>query len=124
MKNITALIVDDMEVICDSMSETLQNLGVTNIHVAYDGDSAVSLFKKLRIDLVFMDINLDGVSGLDVMQELKKIDKNLYAVILSGESSIENVRKSISLGAKGFIVKPFSTEKVEEILDTFESKVN
>jgi two-component system chemotaxis response regulator CheY len=123
MKEISALIVDDMKIICDSMSETLTNLGVSIVHAAHDRDAAVDIFIKSKIDLVFMDINLGEVSGLDVMQELKGIDKNLYAVILSGESSIANVRKSISLGAKGFIVKPYTTEKIEEILDLFESTV-
>ncbi len=119
MKNITALVVDDMSIICDSMVKTLTSLGVASVHIAQDAVTALEMFNKFRIDLVFMDINLDGESGLDVMGKLKDIDSDVYTIVLSGESNIANVRKSISLGAKGFVVKPYTNGKIQEVLDVF-----
>ncbi len=119
MKKLTALVVDDMSIILDSMIKTLTALGVVTVHAARDSKSAIETFKKFRVDLVFMDINLGGVSGLDVMSNLKEIDENVYTVVLSGESSIQNVRQAISLGAKGFVVKPYSSGKIKEVLDAF-----
>jgi two-component system chemotaxis response regulator CheY len=123
MKEITALVVDDMSIICDSMVKTLTSLGVASVHIAKDAVTALEVFNKFRIDLVFMDINLDGESGLDVMGQLKEIDNDVYTIVLSGESNIANVRKSISLGAKGFVVKPYTNGKIQEVLDVFNKKL-
>lgn len=123
MKSITALVVDDMSIICDSMVKTLTSLGVASVHIAQDAATAVDLFKQFRIDLVFMDINLGGDSGLDVMGKLKAIDDSVYTIVLSGESNISNVRRSISLGAKGFVVKPYSIGKIQEVLDAFDKRI-
>ncbi len=117
--NLNILVVDDIDIIRDSMRNTLYTLGIKNVHCVENGADANDIYKAHNIDIVFMDINLDGHSGLDVMEELKIINPDIYTVILSGESNINNVRKAISLGAKGFVVKPYSEEKIKEMINTY-----
>ncbi|MCJ8314195.1 MAG: response regulator [Saccharospirillaceae bacterium] len=117
---IAILIVDDVELIRDSMKQILNELGYFNVFYASNEITAHEVYRNKKIHFVFMDINLGESSGLEVIVELKKYDSNLYAVILSGESNIQNVRKSISLGAKGFIVKPFTRAKIKEVMQAYE----
>jgi two-component system chemotaxis response regulator CheY len=116
MKQISVLIVDDIQLMRDLLRTTLFQLGIENISEAGNAKSALSVCQNNSINLVFLDINMPDASGFNVMETLRGLDSSLFVVMVSAESSLANVRESIRLGAKGFIVKPYTSERIKDIL--------
>ena len=116
-KNI--LVVDDVALIRKNMEETLIQLGAKQIYLAEDAETAIATVEDKHVDMVFMDINLGDESGLDVLKLLLEKDKSIYPVMLSGESSIDNVKASLKMGVKDFIVKPYNQDKIEEVVGKY-----
>lgn len=115
----TVLIADDVEELRLLLKKTLETLGFNVISLVEDGDQALEAIKKLDPDLSFLDIEMPGKSGIDVLTILKASQSKTFPVIISGNSTVDNVKKVIELGAKGFIVKPYSFDKVKQITDKY-----
>jgi YesN/AraC family two-component response regulator len=78
------------------------------------------MFIRYKPDIVFLDINLPDKDGLTILQELLDLGDHAYVIMVSGDSTFENVKESITLGAKGFIAKPFSGNKFLNAIDRME----
>lgn len=115
-KNDSILIIDDDFQIRNHLRMSLKQYGYHLIHDAFNAESGVTLFKKHSPDITFLDINLPDHNGLSVLNTLLEINSNAYIVMLSGESTLDNVKRSVDQGAKGFIVKPFKMKKIVESL--------
>lgn len=113
------LIVDDVHDMRSLLKTTLIKFDVQNIHEASNGQKAIAQYAEVGHDLVFLDINLPDISGLEVLQTLLERNSRAHVVMVSGESSVENVREALSKGAKGFVVKPYSPGKIKGALDRY-----
>ena len=110
------LIIDDDSQIRNHLRLSLLNCGIESISNASNAKEGVALFAKTKPDITFLDINLPDKDGISVLAELLELDRAASIVMLSGDSTINNVKKSIAIGAKGFIVKPFSVQKIIDAL--------
>ncbi len=81
-----------------------------------DGADVVARYQEQKPDIVFLDIHLPKKNGLDVLKEIMEFDQNAYVVMLSADSTHEKVHNCRQLGAKGFITKPFTKDKLHEYL--------
>ena len=115
----TVLIADDVEELRLLLKKTVETLGFSVIALVEDGNEAVAKIKELNPDISFIDIEMPGKSGIDVLNILKASQSKTFPVIISGNSTVDNVKKVIELGAKGFIVKPYSFDKVKQITDKY-----
>lgn len=88
-----------------------------NTTTANDGQGAIMLYTKTAPDILFLDIGLPDITGHDVLKRLQEIDPHSYIIMLSGKADKENILKAIQQGAKGFIVKPFTQEKLFQYID-------
>jgi two-component system chemotaxis response regulator CheY len=113
------LLADDSQLMLDRMEEELLSLGAGTCLKALNGQDAVNLYKEHRPDLVFLDINMPALDGMQTLQVLRAFDPECWVVMASGVSLIEKVKGAIKLGAKGFMVKPYSTAKIAEALRNF-----
>ena len=113
------LIVDDVAVARDLMRAMLRSLDVKQIFDASNGIDVIALFRRERPDIVFLDIRMPGMDGLQALGEMLTDNPAAFIVIDSAESTAKNVRAALKLGAKGFIVKPFNMQKVRDILDKY-----
>lgn len=111
-----ALIVDDDALIRSYLSSTLRQLGCQNITEARSEPDALSASARQTPDIIFLDIELEGSSGLDLIAQLLQQHPGLCIVMLSGNGTLDNVRAAIASGASGFIVKPFTTAKIKQAL--------
>ncbi|MEK6583084.1 MAG: sigma-54 dependent transcriptional regulator [Nitrospirota bacterium] len=112
------LIVDDEEGIRESLSGILEDEGY-DILTAKSGEEAI---KSLRLatemigesspDLVFLDIWLTGMDGIQTLQEIKAINPDVPVIMISGHGNIELAVKAAKMGAYDFLEKPLSLEKV------------
>lgn len=120
----TVLLTDDESIVRRLMRTMLFDLECDVIHEASNGPDAIEKFKALRPDLVFIDINMHGMNGFALLEALLAIDKNVFAVIVSANSTADNVRQALQAGAKGFIVKPFTPKKFQDILNKYHAQKN
>ncbi len=78
--------------------------------IAYTGGEAVYLYLQEAPNIVFLDIELPDINGHEVLENLQKIDENVYAVMLTGNGTVENISKAVKHNVNGFIAKPFSRD--------------
>ncbi len=91
-----------------------------------DEEEALAFARAQTIDLAILDIKLKKMSGIAVLEELRKIDGNISAMMLTGYPTMETAREALKLGAGQYCVKPIEIdeleEKVAEVLQAAESK--
>lgn len=100
-----ALIADDDDLIRKTIVNGLA--GLCHCVETHEGQLLVETYREHIPDILFLDIHLPDVNGLDLIGRIKAIDKDAYIIMLTADSTAENVKKAISGGAIGFIAKPF-----------------
>ena len=118
--NINVMIIDDVTALRSFLTRCLRHIGGFEVYHAKDGINALQQLKRTPIDVVFLDIEMPKQSGLDTLKEIHTLHPDIFVVMLSCHSSLENVKTAISSGAKGFIVKPFTTDKIKEALEHYQ----
>lgn len=110
-KDALILVADD-----DLYTRTLIKTGLKGFQIteAADGNKVLEAYLEHNPDMVFLDIHLPGQQGKEVLTKLKTIDPKAFVVMLSADSSAENVLLTKEHGAKGFITKPFTKTRLLE----------
>ena len=121
MDSLSYLVVDDVSSVREFLRQSLIHLGASadNISEAATGEKALGLYRNQIPDIVFLDIELPDIDGHEVLKQIKSIKDNAFVVMVSAHSTVENVKEAISSGASGFIVKPFSPQKITTILNKY-----
>ncbi len=83
-----------------------------------NAEIAIATYIAIAPDILFLDINLPDVTGHELLEKITQIDPEAFIVMLSGNSDIDNVRQAMSKGAKGFIAKPFTREKLYQYINS------
>lgn len=116
------LVVDDEPNIVLSLEFLMQQAGF-EVTTAGDGETALELVTQTLPDLILLDISLPGISGFEVLAELRSQEayKRLPIVMLTAHGREVEKEKGLALGADDYITKPFSTrllvEKVQALLN-------
>src|ERR1700675_3835202 len=105
------LIVDDEQGIREALSSILADEGYESVAVS-SGEECLSLLEERSVDLVLLDVWLDGIDGLDTLERIRKNGVDAMVVMISGHASIETAVRATKLGAFDFIEKPLSLEKI------------
>jgi DNA-binding NtrC family response regulator len=105
------LIVDDEAAIRSALKEVLEYEGFT-ISEAPDGETALKMVLKESFDLIFCDIKMPKLDGLDFLSELKKEEINVPVVMITGHGTIDTAVEAIKRGAYDFIQKPLDLNRV------------
>lgn len=109
--NLKALIIDDEKSICDSLTGVLNDEG-WDCFSANSGRDGIRIFQDHDIDLIFLDVWMPGLDGIETLQLLKEIKNQIPIVIMSGHATIETAVKATKLGAFDFLEKPLSLDKI------------
>ena len=105
------LIVDDEAAIRSALKEVLEYEGFT-ISEAPDGEAALKMVLKESFDLIFCDIKMPKLDGLDFLSELKKEDIQVPVVMITGHGTIDTAVEALKRGAYDFIQKPLDLNRV------------
>ena len=105
------LIVEDDPAICGLLSRLLGT--EYNCATAGSGDEAFRMLKTALPDLVICDINMPGMSGLELIPKIAAMSPEIVTMVISGEQSIDSAIEAIRAGAFDFIKKPFELDHVE-----------
>ncbi len=115
----TVFIVDDNSEIRKLFTKVLKKEGVTRILTASNGEGAVKIVKKRRkgsIDLVLLDLRLPDMNGIEVLKQIKLIDKKIKVIIVSGTLSAALVVQVGKLGAFDIFGKPFDLFELQDAI--------
>jgi DNA-binding response OmpR family regulator len=113
------LLVDDEKDFVDTLAERLQLRGY-QVLTASDGEIALQIIKNDPPHLVVLDLLMPGISGLDVLQELKTLAPQLPVILLTGRGSAPEGAEGMKLGAHDFLMKPV---KIDELIRKMEEAV-
>jgi len=118
MKPARVLIVDDSSVMRKIVGRSLRQAGLEILEVleASNGSEALSLIKENSLDLILSDINMPLMDGLEFVRQLRRIEsaKNIPVIMITTEAGEAHVVEAVSLGASGYIRKPFTPEQIKE----------
>lgn len=108
------LIADDDVVVLAQLKSFLEPYAT--VVTLQDDSEVVDTCLQIMPDILILDIHLPGQSGLDILDEILMFDQDAYILMLSADTDRSNVLTARKMGAKGFIAKPFTKEKLEEAL--------
>ncbi len=83
---------------------------------AASGSEALKLIKESKPELILLDVRMDDMDGLQTLEEIKKIDKKIKVIMVTGVDDAESMKKANDLGAKGYIHKPLILEELEKVV--------
>jgi NtrC-family two-component system response regulator AlgB len=109
------LIIDDEENIRKTLAVLLEGMGHETVSVA-DGAAALKQLSQTHIDIAFLDLKLDGESGLAVLPKLLKVHPELDVVVFTAYAAIDTAVEAIRLGAVDYMPKPFTPEQIRQVL--------
>ena len=119
MNNI--LIVDDDKDMKLILSDILEIEGY-RVSIAGDGNSAIKVITNNSPELILLDVRLPGMSGLQLLDKIKEINKKTIVIMLTGYGDIKEAVIAIKLGAFDYITKPFTQEElVSNIKNAFDT---
>ncbi len=118
-KDIKILVVDDTPMIRNIIKDILMKLGYNNVKDAENGIHALQRLREEKFDLVFLDWNMPGMQGIDVLRELRKSDtyKNTPVIMVTAEAEKEKVIAAINEGVSDYIVKPFKPTTLKDKIE-------
>ena len=104
----TLLIVDDDASVRHALWMTFRE--IYTVQLADSGPKALETFKGKRADVALLDIRMPGMTGLEVLKQIKELDPDIEVILLSAYESIDYIRQAMRLGACDYITKPFEVE--------------
>jgi len=120
-KNLRILIVDDMPAVRSILRDMLNSAGSEHIDEVEDADSAwenLSTSRGLEFDLLLLDVVLPGMSGLDLVRAVRSNPhfNELRILMVTSEGRLDHVGEAVRCGANGYLVKPFTDERLIEVI--------
>ncbi|MDH3741872.1 MAG: response regulator [Hyphomicrobiales bacterium] len=111
MANLSVLIVDDDRDIADTLAYIVKRSGY-DVTVAYDGESAVAHATESEFDIAFIDIMLPGMDGAENLAQIRQLNPDVQAYMMTGYSARESKAKAIDAGAIDILCKPVMPEDI------------
>ena len=109
------LVIDDEEVMRDVLQTLLTDAGY-RVTLAEDGAQGLAIARRHSFDAAIVDVMLPEVGGLDVLDEVRKIDPELVVLMITAFASVETAIQAMKKGAFDYVTKPFKHEEVLHIL--------
>jgi len=107
---LVVLAIDDEPVVQETFKAVLN--GHFKVLTAGNGQEALDKIARYSINLVFLDINIAGMNGIDLLRKIKEYDKNLPVIVVTGDENETLVKEAAKLGGCGYINKPFELSEL------------
>jgi two-component system, NtrC family, response regulator HydG len=116
MKSLNIFIVDDDQDFAESLAEVLAGAG-HRVELAFDGESAIKIFREQVFDITFMDVKLPHKNGVESFFEIRKINPRARVVMMTAYSVKQLLAQAIEQGAIGVLRKPFEIPRLLVMLE-------
>ena len=93
-----------------------------DVVVVSDAPAAIDKYAFFAPDLIFIDINMPIFDGYQLLERVVGMDPKAFPVMLTGDSAMNQVQKAIAIGAKGYVVKPFTKVQIEKYIDIYKAQ--
>jgi two-component system, response regulator RegA len=110
------LLIDDDQIFRTRLQRALSQRGF-DVHAAANAEEGVVLAKRVQPERAIVDMRMPGMGGLDLIDELARIDPDIEIVVLTGYGSIATAVEAVRRGARDYLTKPVDTD---QILQSFE----
>ena len=110
------LIVDDEFGVRESLRMILKPS--YQVHTASSGQEALDILKEQKIHLITLDLKMPKLSGIETLREIRKIDRQVPVIIITGYGTREDEEEARLYGARAFISKPFNISRLVTLIDS------
>ena len=117
--DVQILFVDDALFMRRVIRTALNECGFENLLEAAEGDEAVRIYRESRPGIVLLDITMPGKSGLDVLDEIMKIDPEAVVIMCSAIGQEKTIEQAVRKGASDYITKPFKSTNLAGIIKKY-----
>ncbi len=115
------LVVDDESGPRESLRMILKPM--YDVHTAENGQEAINFISQKKMDLVTLDLNMPGLSGIEVLKEIKKIQPDIEVMIVTGYGTLEKAQEAFRYRVRDFISKPFNvTDIIASVSKAFDQR--
>lgn len=114
-KKANILVIDDEATMRDSCRQALSRDG-NRVEVAEDGLKGLAMLAKESFDLIILDLKMPGLSGMEVLKEIKDSDPEAMVIVITGYATVEFAVEAMKRGAYDFIPKPFTPDSLRVIV--------
>lgn len=121
-KGLSILYVEDEDKVRVQTSKVF-SLYFDNIHLASNGKEGLSKFKNNQINIIFTDINMPIMDGLDMIKNIRICDEFVPIVVLSAYENTDYFLKTIEYGIDGYILKPFTLKQIQKVIQKVINKI-
>lgn len=123
MKKQKILLIDDSSFMRNILKNILNKAGYYNIIEASNGKEGIEQYKNNHPDIITMDVTMPEMDGITATKEILKIDKKANIVICSAMGQKSFIYEAIEAGAKDYIIKPFESEQIINIINHFSERM-
>jgi DNA-binding NtrC family response regulator len=116
MTSTKILIVDDELIMRESLAGWLERDG-HDVDTAVSGEAALAKLKESRFDILFLDIKMEGISGLEVLKQVKEDDPDVAVVMITAYGSISSAIEAMKNGAYDYLLKPFDPNELGVLIE-------
>ena len=119
------LIVDDEPAVLEGLAYTMpwEELEVEQVHQASSAAEALKLLNRHHVDIVITDIRMPGMSGLELIQEIRRSWSGVRCIILSGHGEFEYAREAIRMETTDYLLKPIEADELTETVRSVQDKL-
>lgn len=114
-KAISILILDDEPIVTKRLKPALEKKGYA-VETFTDSNTALERIKKQRFDIVITDLKMEGVSGMEFLEEVKNQWPTTEVIVITGFATMETAKESFKKGVFDFLAKPFKLGEIIEIV--------
>lgn len=111
------LVVDDAKFMRITLYTMLKNESYQIVGEAENGEETIELYKKIKLDIVTMDITMPIMNGIDAIKAIKQFDSKAKIVVCSAMGQQKVIVEAIEIGASDFIIKPFDENRVFDTME-------
>ena len=119
MTDLNVLVVEDEPTMRQMLSEMLYAVGATRVVETGDAESGLEAFQQDSFQIVMLDLGLPDRDGHEVMKDIKAHNRQQHVVLVTADDSIDSIQRAITAGANGYVVKPYSREKIQDVVNNY-----
>lgn len=110
------LVIDDEVLLRNFLQETLKRKNY-DVHIADSGESGLAKFKESSFDLVITDMKMPDMTGIEVLKTIKALSPQTIVIVITAYGSVENAVEAMRLGAFNYLIKPFTPDTIEAMIE-------
>jgi len=121
-KKLTVMVAEEKNTESESISSSIKSF-FSNMHTCYNAADALEIYSRIKPDVIFVDIIMDGIDGIELSRKIREQNPSQIIIVISASNDIKKITESIEVGVNSFVQKPLDTNKIIELLNNVVSMV-